>query len=352
MQSRIQSAIQSLIERLKSFFTLLAPPRLVSWQSLFLFGLAMWALSGVVALADPERAFDLYVLRRVGWFFVAGGIVWRQALDPVKIGGFPVGAIAAASVLVNFFFEDTEGSWTQAGFIALPILTGLLVAMSYFLSTAGRWRIPNRLERLKSIVALGIGLVLACWLNFYFATQDWMVRYPRLWDAPFEHSGFMSVVNDPRQSWGQDLVAEVDRLLYVKFQGRPWPEVEKTLQQYRNQPDRLKTDLTNSSGGSPFRISLGRDWNVVMTASGDGDPSYRIVTRVSWDSPLFFDDRDFGVIRVCEVRRAPLPLELYNEAVQTGLISCNTSPEFIFRENIMGDEAMLELESEAESTGG
>ncbi|MGD1902323.1 MAG: DUF5357 family protein [Geitlerinemataceae cyanobacterium] len=341
--------MESAVDRLKSLFESLAPPRLVSWQSMFLFGLAMWVLSGVVMLADPERTLDLFLLQRFGWVFIAGGIVWRQALDPVRIWGFPVGAVAASLVLVNLIFEDEVGQWRQSGFIALPIFSGLLVAMSYFLSTSGRWRVPNRFERLKSIVALGIGLVLACWLNFYFITQDWLVQYPGLWNARIDNSNFMALVKDPRQDWGRDLVAEVDFLLYDKFHGRPWPQIERALEEYGSQPESLERDLRDSAGRSfffklPFRREP--DWNVTLTTSGDGNPSYLINTRVTWESPLFFDDRDFTIVRSCEIARAPLPLELFNESTQTGLISCNTSPEFIFREEPELEEASTDADAE------
>jgi hypothetical protein len=323
----------SVVDRLKSFFTLLAPPRLVSWQSMFLFGVGLWVVYAVVGLADPENVVDRYILRRVGWFFIAGGVVWRQALDPVKVLGFPIGAWAASSAVITFFFETEVRQWTQTGFILWPLLSGLLVTLSYFLSTSGHWRVPSQLERIKAIVALAVGIVLACWLKFYFVTQDWMVKYPRLWDAQIDHSSFMATLQDPRETLGQNLVSEVDRLLYRKFNGQPWPEIEKQLQQYLSDPNRMENDLKQGSEGySPVTIPFGSDWDVVFSVAGTGDPSYTMTTMTTWKSPLFFDDRDFSVVRVCEVTRAPLPLELFSEATQTGLLECNTSPEFIFAE--------------------
>jgi hypothetical protein len=323
----------SVVDRLKSFFTLLAPPRLVSWQSLFLFGIGLWVVYAVVGLADPENVVDRYILRRSGWFFIAGGVVWRQALDPVKILGVPIGAIAAASAVITFFFEDEARQWTQGGFILWPLLSGLLVTLSYFLATSGHWRVPSQLERIKAIVALAVGIVLACWLKFYFVTQDWMVKYPRLWDAQIDHSSFMATLQDPRETLGQRLVTEVDQLLYRQFNGQSWPEIEKQLQQYLSDPDKMEKDLKQGSEDNPpVTIPFGSDWDVRFTVAGTGNPSYTLTTITTWKSPLFFDDRDFSVVRVCEVARAPLPLELFNETTQTGLLECNTSPEFIFAE--------------------
>jgi hypothetical protein len=323
----------SVVDRLKSFFTLLAPPRLVSWQSMFLFGVGLWVVFAVVGLADPENVVDRYILRRVGWFFIAGGVVWRQTLDPVKVLGFPIGALAAASAVITFFFEDEAQQWTQSGFILWPLLSGLLVTLSYFLSTAGHWRVPSQLERIKAIVALTVGIVFACWLKFYFVTQDWMAKYPRLWDAQIDHSSYMATLQDPRETVGRGLVGEVDRLLYRQFNGQPWPEIEKQLQQYLADPDKMENELKQGTGDRPpVTLPLGSEWDVQFAVTGTGEPSYTMTTTTTWESPLFFDDRDFSVVRVCEVTRAPLPLELYNEATQTGLLECNTSPEFIFAE--------------------
>ena len=331
MGSVIGSVMGSIVDRLKSFFTLLAPPRLVSWQSMFLFGTGLWVISAVVSLADPKNVVDLYILRRAGWFFIAGGVTWRQALDPVKVLGFPIGAWAAASVVITFFFENEAGEWSQVGFILWPLLSGVLVTLSYFLATSGHWRVPSQLERIKAIVALAVGIILACWLKFYFVTQDWMVKYPRLWDAQIDHSSFMATLQDPRETLGYQLVGEVDRLLYRQFNGQTWPEIEKQLQQYIRDPKRMENELKEGSEERPpVTLPLGSDWTVDFAVSGTGDPSYMLKTTTTWKSPLPFDDRDFSVVRVCEVTRAPLPLELFNEATQTGLLECNTSPKFIF----------------------
>jgi hypothetical protein len=325
------SVLESIVDRLKSFFSLLAPPRLVSWQSMFLFGASLWIVSAVVNLADPKNVVELYILRRTGWFFIAGGVVWRQALDPVKFLGVPIGALAAASVVITFFFENEAQEWTQLGFILWPLLSGVLVTLSYFLATSGHWRIPSQLERIKAIVALAVGIILACWLKFYFVSQDWMVKYPRLWDAKIDHSSFMATLQDPRETLGEQLVGEVDKLLYRQFNGQAWPEIEKQLQQYLRDPNRMENELKEGSDERPpVTLPFGSDWDVSFAVAGTGDPSYMLMTTTTWKSPLPFDDRDFSVIRVCEVTRAPLPLELFNEATQTGLLECNTSPEFIF----------------------
>jgi len=318
-------------EALQGLMMQLVPPRLVSWQTSFLFGLGILLVSYVVLLTSPENVFDRELLRSLGWFFVSTGVVWRQAIEPMQLWGLPIGAVAAATVVTNFFFENANQEWTRPAFIAWPIITGGLVSLSYFLDNQGHWQFPGQLERLQSLLAGAIGIVIAFWMQCFFITQDWIQEYPNLWNADISRSSFMAAVTDPRQTLGEKLVQSVDAQLYEQFNRQKWSDVEKQLQIYRNNPNAMETQLkVGNNGQSLVELPFGTDWKVSVTSSGTGDPSYLLNTQITWDSPLFFDDSQFQVIRVCEVSKAPLPLELFSEQKQTSYISCNTTPEFIF----------------------
>jgi hypothetical protein len=219
--------VEAIYERIRK---LLIPPKAFSWQTLIYLSLFSWVMSFLCTGLVRE------IITFLGWVFLIAGTAWYTTDNPLVIPGtnIPIGAVITGFLVSVFAFAREEDVLTPRTIILWPTITALITALPEFIEGTGtdaKAQIPSIEKRQKMIILIGSGLVISCWLQFYFVVDNWLNEYPSIRVDNFENSAFVVRTQFPDRvpKNGIIILDELTPLVEEKLSGTAWSEVEKLL---------------------------------------------------------------------------------------------------------------------------
>lgn len=165
---------------------ILKPPRLFSWQSLFLCSLLIWGLSFVAGYFNLEQQQSLAT-----WGFLLltlGGVFWAIEQKPLIIRGISMGPWLAAVLVSTFIYRylnQVVGSPARDALyvaaIVWPLIAALLKIIPDLIRTKPRLGLAVKpIDRTGLAIFLMMHFMIAFWIRFGFMVQDWAIADPSL----------------------------------------------------------------------------------------------------------------------------------------------------------------------------
>ncbi|MDF5724956.1 MAG: septal junction protein FraD [Rhizonema sp. PD37] len=209
---------------------ILVPPKAYSWQTLIylsVFSLLMSSLS----LGYVKDIIALF-----GWLFLIAGTAWYTTDNPLVIPGtnMPVGAVITGFLISVFAFGREENVITTRTIVLWPTISAIIKAIPEFFEGSGtdsKAQLPKLEERQKIIILLASCMVISCWIQFYFVTDNWLRQYPSLLVDGDKRSAFV-VRNEPIIKIPKNGVTILNKLqpqVTEQIDEQPWSQVEQWL---------------------------------------------------------------------------------------------------------------------------
>ncbi|WYL95063.1 MAG: septal junction protein FraD [Gloeotrichia echinulata IR180] len=217
------------------------PKKAYSWQMLIYLSVFSWALSFfATAPINDMIAF-------CGWLFLIAGTAWYTTDDPLRVPGtfMPVGAVITGFLLSVFALGNEQTGVTPGTIVFWPTFSALITAIPEFFEGTGtdsKAQIPKPEARQKLLVLVGSCMLLSCWINLYFVTNNWAKEYPTSLSDNFQGSTLVIRVEPPNKNVGNGAVIldRIEQLVEQKVSKQPWSQVEKWLQNAKKNLDNLK----------------------------------------------------------------------------------------------------------------
>lgn len=273
----------------------LTPPSAFSWQTLIF--LSVFSYFMAYFATYPLR--DL--LASMGWVFLIFGVSWLTTdnEDVLKIYSFSLGPWITGALVCIFVFGTWRGDFTPATLICWPPISAVLAIVREFFDTGLKFKIPQPVARQNIVILLLTNLIISCWFQFYFITQDWINKYPVLLSDDFSKSAFVVKLEAPQaeMSRGTLLLNSMGQLIKQELENKPWPQVERWLL-----PDNLRERLPALERQVEKRLPWASEdlwWQfeprVSSTKSG-----YNLQLQTVWKGPSS-QKREYYIQKSCQI---------------------------------------------------
>ncbi|WP_442946569.1 septal junction protein FraD [Nostoc sp. 'Peltigera malacea cyanobiont' DB3992] len=209
---------------------ILIPPKAYSWQTFIYMSVFSWIVSYFAT------GYIKDVIAFFGWLFLIAGTAWYTTEDPLRVPGtfMPVGAVITGFLVSVFAFGDQRDVITPRTIVFWPTISALITAIPEFIEgndTDAKARIPKPQDRQRIIILVASSMLLSCWIQFHFVTDNWLRQYPSLQADTFKHSTFIvrteAAVKIPQN--GAVILEKLQPIVVEQIAERPWSEVEKWL---------------------------------------------------------------------------------------------------------------------------
>ncbi|MEH2356548.1 septal junction protein FraD [Nostoc sp.] len=209
---------------------ILIPPKAYSWQTFIYMSVFSWIVSYFAT------GYIKDVIAFFGWLFLIAGTAWYTTEDPLRVPGtfMPVGAVITGFLVSVFAFGDQRDVITPRTIVFWPTISALITAIPEFIEgndTDAKARIPKPQDRQRIIILVASSMLLSCWIQFHFVTDNWLRQYPSLQADTFKHSTFIvrteAAVKIPQN--GVVILEKLQPIVVEQIAERPWSEVEKWL---------------------------------------------------------------------------------------------------------------------------
>ncbi|MBN3879976.1 MULTISPECIES: septal junction protein FraD [unclassified Nostoc] len=209
---------------------ILVPPKAYSWQTFIYLSVFSWILSYCAT------GYIKDIIAFFGWLFLIAGTAWYTTEDPLRVPGtfMPVGAVITGFLVSVFAFGDQRDVITPRTIVFWPTISALITAIPEFIEgndTDAKARIPKPQDRQRIIILVASSMLLSCWIQFHFVTDNWLRQYPSLQADTFKHSTFIvrteAAVKIPQN--GVVILEKLQPMVVEQIAERPWSEVEKWL---------------------------------------------------------------------------------------------------------------------------
>ncbi|MBP5976814.1 DUF5357 domain-containing protein [Brasilonema sp. CT11] len=220
--------VESVYERIKK---ILIPPKAYSWQTLIYLSIFSWLMSSLaLGLVKDLIAF-------CGWLFLIAGTAWYTTDNPLYVPGtnLPIGAVITGFLVSVFAFGYGENVLTTRTIVLWPTISAIITAIPEFFEGSGvdaKTLIPKIEDRQKMIILVGSCMVISCWLQFFFVTQNWLKQYPTLTVDNYQKSAFVTKTASTEKVPPKNGVLILDQLspkVEDQLRGKPWSEAEQWL---------------------------------------------------------------------------------------------------------------------------
>ena len=180
--------VESVYERIKK---ILIPPKAYSWQTLIYLSIFSWLMSSL------SLGFVKDLIAFCGWLFLISGTAWYTTDNPLYVPGtnLPVGALITGFLVSVFAFGYGENVLTSKTIVLWPTISAIITAIPEFFEGSGidaKTQIPKIEDRQKMIILVGSCMVISCWLQFFFVTQNWLKQYLSLIVDNYQKSAFVT----------------------------------------------------------------------------------------------------------------------------------------------------------------
>jgi hypothetical protein len=286
--------IEDVYERIKKIFI---PPRAYSWQTLIYLSIFSWLMSSLSA------GYIKDIISFFGWLFLIFGTAWYTTDNPLLIPGtnMPIGAVITGFLVSVFAFGNQEDVFTPRTIVLWPTISAVITAIPEFFEGTGteaKAQLPKIEDRQKIIMLLGSCMVISCWLQFYFVTDNWINEYPSLLVDNYQSSAFV-VKTQPTDKVPKNGVLILDKLtsqVEAQIAGQPWSQVEQWLIDARQRVGNLGRQVIETNLAEYEERSL---WGVEPRISGVKD-GYKLDLLSIWKGPSS-NPRGYYLVKSCRV---------------------------------------------------
>ncbi|MFE4106266.1 DUF5357 family protein [Almyronema epifaneia] len=209
----------------------LSPTEYNSWQTVLMLSLFSW-LTSLLAELVSATDFTVNVLSSFGWIFLIIGTGWGLSVNNVQIFGIPLSPWVSGALLCAFIFSPwaNEGNVAPA-LVSWPIVSAAIAIVPNVLRWNFTFKKPDVPTRQQLALLFVFSLLLSGWLQFYFRLQRWLEDYPTLLVSNFRNSSFVYQVPSERERLPQGipLLVAAETEVEQQLNGMPWPRVERWL---------------------------------------------------------------------------------------------------------------------------
>lgn len=317
------------IDLLKDLFALIIPTQWDSAKTLIALGAFSWLVSLFVGSTAQN------IIAFIGWIFLIGGIHWvmhaeKELKSILTINGIFIGPWITGALICYFLFGTPEGIPAIA-YIIWPCISAVIAGLPKFIGSDGKtqtpiWTKPKPPDRQYLVNLALINLLLSCWIQLGFTTQQWLADYPTLQIEDVSNSAFVIQTQTPEQasSRGVDVLSRAEAQLKTNLQGQSWSQVERWLLDFNEQVQQMEQTVLNQLNqvkeNSYWQVAgkiLPGEYNVQL---------FSIWTGPSADSAGFHYTQTCQISRVAPVDVAGLPATTTTNVPQVGNAKVQCGP--------------------------
>ncbi|MDZ7949897.1 septal junction protein FraD [Nostoc sp. DedQUE09] len=303
---------------------ILVPPKAYSWQTFIYLSIFSWVLSYCAT------GYIKDVIAFFGWLFLIAGTAWYTTEDPLRVPGtfMPVGAVITGFLVSVFAFGDQQDVITPRTIVFWPTISALITAIPEFIEgndTDAKARIPKPEDRQRIIILVASSMLLSCWIQFHFVTDNWLRQYPSLQADTFKHSTFIvrteQAVKVPRN--GVVILQKLQPIVVDQIAERPWSEVEKWLLDAKERVGNLGRGIIKKNLSKYEEKELWRvEPRVANTKSG-----YILDLLSIWIGPSS-NPRGYYLKKSCRIEPVAAPTNSENK-ITVAEIECDRASKLI-----------------------
>lgn len=286
--------LEDVYERIKNIFI---PPRAYSWQTLIYLSIFSWLMSSL------STGYIKDLIAFGGWLFLIFGTAWYTTDKPLLVSGtnMPIGAVITGFLVSVFAFGNQEDVLTPRTIILWPTISAVITAIPEFFEGTGteaKTQLPKIEDRQKIIMLIGSCMVISCWLQFYFVTDNWINQYPSLLVDNYQSSAFV-VKTQSTEKIPKNGVLILDKLssqVEAQIAGQPWSQVEQWLIDAKRKVGNLGRQVIETNLAEYEERFL---WGVEPRISGVKD-GYKLDLLSIWNGPSS-NPRRYYLVKSCRV---------------------------------------------------
>ncbi len=220
--------------------TVLYPQKWDSWQALIWVSVFSWSVS-LLAMGLVQE-----IIATIAWVFLTLGVHWfvhQEALvtkpkdDKAKvnikkgltINNIFLGPWITGALICLYLFGHLMGQFPPLAFVVWPPLSAAIAVIPKFIKIGPEWKTPDPKIRQDIVILVLSNLVLSCWFQFYFATQDWVREYPSLASQDLRRSPFVVRVSPPQvtKERGVFLLEQAEANLRDSLSSLAWSQTQQ-----------------------------------------------------------------------------------------------------------------------------
>lgn len=279
----------------------LKPPIIFSAQTLVL--LSLYSLFvGILTTGFTQR-----FIISCGWMFFITGTAWLMNDKPLRLNN---------SILLNYWISGIIICLFVFGYIleqlqqielwvTLPLVVMLITAISDFTDSKLRFYLPNVATRQKLVTLLAVHLLISCWLQFFFVTNNLLKDYSILIGENFSNSAFVTKLpflpNPPEK--GKIILNSVLAPIKVKLNNQPWSKLEDLLQL----PDRDRW-IKDIHRAVQERLAPAKEnflWDINASTTAE-DWGYNLELLSIWRGPTSTGE-EIKLTSKCQIKKVNTP---------------------------------------------
>jgi hypothetical protein len=295
----------------------LKPPQLFSWQTLVLIAIAS-LLASFVFYDTQIAPFAARVMYTCGWIFFILGVAWWQLEQPWRIFGLFVGPWLVSAIICMVFLTDVSN---QFAIVSWSVLGAAIALIPEFFTKDNRFQFMPPNKRPQAAIVVLSGVLLACWLQFYFVIQDWLNEYPSLqFDfAAFNRSNFVLAIGSPKLVRELQVLDAVKSVFDEALLDVPWSQAERWL--YERRDGLLDRDRFQAYLDDRQDLEENSLWRPQFKITRDGS-DYVLTISVIWEglTPI---DGGYAVQQTCRVRKVTRSRDENAESSARSILECD-----------------------------
>lgn len=287
----IKIAFQQVRDRMK-------PPQWASWQTFILLSI----FSAIVAALTNAPVQS--IIASIGWVFLIIGVWWFTYEEPVKkkltFNGLFLGPWITGALVSIWIFGSWQGRPTPASFISWPVISAIIWSTPRFVKTDPKtvtpvYTLPTPAGRQDIVLLLLSNLIISCWFQLYFLTQDWLGAYPSLRADDFSRSAFVVELQPQNQtaSRGVEVLDIAEQSLKARLEGKPWAEVERWLEDLNQEMPALAAEVQQKLP----QFTENELWDLDGRVTSD---RYTLELQAIWQGPSA-RSRGYYIAKSCQI---------------------------------------------------
>ncbi|MGB3692350.1 MAG: DUF5357 family protein [Spirulinaceae cyanobacterium] len=259
--------------------TQLTPPNAYSWQTLI--WLSVFSVAMAWIATDWARGF----ISIFGWLFLITGFSWAAKENSIPLWPWITGALICFWIFGSANVEERE-SLPSLAIVCWPLISALVIIFGKSINTDLRPKTPSKAERQNLIILVGTQLLLSCWLQFYFLTQEWVNEYPSLIADDFTNSDFVVKLDVPGRSYPRavEILNLIGQKIETQLDGTPWTQVEQWLLEEGRQERLLVLKEEVFTEEEIAEVPEDQFWQFNSVASTEG-AGYDLKLEANWEGP-------------------------------------------------------------------
>lgn len=259
------------------------------------------------------------LLSNFAWIFLIVGVHWgttsanqlRVGYDPnVPKDGFPVSPWITGALVSLYIFGAWTGEIRREALIYWPTISALIAIMPDFLGEKPDGGLTFKKapldQRQNMVVLVGTQLLLSCWFQFHYVTQDWLTQYPSTLVDNFNDSSFVvkfqPMASEPPR--GALILNRMEPQLKQQLNGKPWPEVERLL--LKEERIKLVDKIQQQATKQITAVEEDDWWQVTPNVSSRKGGGYNLNLQANWLGPRA-KAKTYSMVMPCQVTQVATP---------------------------------------------